>query len=91
VESGKIVAAICHAPWLLVETGTVNGRDVTSYAAIRTDVINAGGRWIDQQVVADNGIITSRHPGRHRRFRGQDHRGGRARDAPPRRLMAATL
>ena len=63
VESGKVVAAICHAPWLLVETGTVKGRDVTSYGAIRTDVINAGGRWVDQQVVTDNGIITSRHPG----------------------------
>ena len=63
VESGKVVAAICHAPWLLVETGTVKGRDVTSYVSIRTDVINAGGRWVDQQVVTDNGIITSRHPG----------------------------
>ena len=63
VESGKVVAAICHAPWLLVETGTVKGRDVTSYASIRTDVINAGGRWVDQQVVTDNGIVTSRHPG----------------------------
>jgi protease I len=63
VESGKVVAAICHAPWLLVETGTVKGRQVTSYVSIRTDVINAGGRWVDQQVVADNGIITSRHPG----------------------------
>ena len=63
VESGKVVAAICHAPWLLVETGTVKGREVTSYVSIRTDVINAGGRWVDQQVVTDNGIITSRHPG----------------------------
>lgn len=63
VESGKVVAAICHAPWLLVETGTVKDRDVTSYVSIRTDVINAGGRWVDQQVVTDHGIITSRHPG----------------------------
>ena len=63
VECGKVVAAICHAPWLLVEAGTVKGREVTSYVSIRTDVINAGGRWVDQQVVADNGIITSRHPG----------------------------
>ncbi len=63
VESGKVVAAICHAPWLLVETGAVKDRDVTSYVSIRTDVINAGGRWVDQQVVTDNGIITSRHPG----------------------------
>lgn len=63
VEAGKVVAAICHAPWLLVETGTVKDRNVTSYVSIRTDVVNAGGRWVDQQVVADNGIITSRHPG----------------------------
>ena len=63
LESGKVVAAICHGPWLLVETGAVKGRDVTSYISIRTDVINAGGRWRDSQVVADQGIITSRHPG----------------------------
>jgi len=63
VESGRVVAAICHAPWLLVETGTVKDRNVTSYVSIRTDVVNAGGRWVDQQVVTDNGIITSRHPG----------------------------
>ncbi len=63
VETGKVVAAICHAPWLLVETGTVKDRNVTSYVSIRTDVVNAGGRWVDQQVVTDNGIITSRHPG----------------------------
>lgn len=63
VETGKVVAAICHAPWLLVETGKVKDRNVTSYVSIRTDVVNAGGRWVDQQVVTDNGIITSRHPG----------------------------
>jgi len=63
LESGKVVAAICHGPWLLVETGAVKDRDVTSYISIRTDVINAGGRWMDQQVVADEGIVTSRHPG----------------------------
>ncbi len=63
VESGKIVAAICHGPWLLVETGAVKGREVTSYISIRTDVINAGGRWVDKPVAVDEGIITSRHPG----------------------------
>jgi protease I len=63
LESGKIVAAICHGPWLLVETGAVKGREVTSYISIRTDVINAGGRWVDKQVAVDQGIITSRHPG----------------------------
>jgi protease I len=63
IESGKVVAAICHAPWLLVEVGAVKGREVTSYVSIRTDVVNAGGRWVDRQVVTDEGMITSRHPG----------------------------
>jgi protease I len=63
VESGKVVAAICHAPWLLVETGAVKGREVTSFISIRTDVVNAGGRWVDKQVATDEGIVTSRHPG----------------------------
>jgi protease I len=63
VESGKVVAAICHAPWLLVEAGAVKGREVTSYVSIRTDVVNAGGRWVDKQVATDEGIVTSRHPG----------------------------
>ncbi len=59
----KIVAAVCHAPWLLIETGIVKGRKVTSYKSIKTDVINAGGKWEDSQVVVDNGLITSRNPG----------------------------
>ena len=63
LESGKVVAAICHGPWLLIEAGAVKDRKLTSYISIRTDVVNAGGRWLDQQVVADEGIITSRHPG----------------------------
>ena len=63
LESGKVVAAICHAPWLLIEAGAVKDRELTSYVSIRTDVINAGGRWVDRQVVADQGIVTSRHPG----------------------------
>ena len=63
VESGKVVAAICHGPWLLVEVGAVKGREVTSYVSIRTDVVNAGGRWVDKQVATDEGIITSRNPG----------------------------
>lgn len=61
-EAGKIVAAICHAPWLLVETGDVRGRTVTSYPSIRTDVRNAGGDWRDEPVVVDKGLITSRKP-----------------------------
>ena len=61
--SGKVVAAVCHAPWLLVELDAVRGRQVTSYNSIKTDVINAGGQWVDRAVVTDSGIITSRNPG----------------------------
>lgn len=61
-DQGKVVAAVCHAPWLLIETGIVKGRAVTSYASIRTDVENAGGTWHDREVVADMGIVTSRKP-----------------------------
>jgi protease I len=63
LDSGKIVAAICHAPWLLVELDAVRGREVTSYKSIKTDVVNAGGKWVDREVVTDRGIITSRNPG----------------------------
>lgn len=62
VDSGKVVAAICHAPWLLVEIDAVRGRQVTSYHSIKTDVKNAGGKWVDKEVVTDRGIITSRKP-----------------------------
>jgi len=58
----KVVAAVCHAPWLLVEAGIVKGRKVTSYASIKTDVINAGGLWEDSEVVSDQGLVTSRKP-----------------------------
>jgi deglycase len=63
LDAGKVVAAICHAPWLLVELDAVRDRQVTSYKSIKTDVINAGGKWVDREVVADGGIITSRNPG----------------------------
>jgi protease I len=59
----KIVAAVCHAPWLLIETGIAKGRKMTSYKSIKTDVANAGAKWEDSEVVVDNGIITSRNPG----------------------------
>jgi protease I len=62
-QAGKTVAAICHAPWLLIETGIAKGRRMTSYTSIKTDVINAGGQWEDSPVVADNGVVTSRNPG----------------------------
>jgi protease I len=62
-DQKKIVAAICHAPWLLIETGIIEGRKATSYHSIKTDVINAGAQWEDSNVVVDQGVITSRNPG----------------------------
>jgi protease I len=59
----KIVAAICHAPWLLIETGVAKGRKMTSYKSIKADVKNAGAKWEDSPVVVDQGVITSRNPG----------------------------
>jgi protease I len=61
-ESGKPIAAICHGPWTLVEAGAVRGRKVTSWPSLQTDIRNAGGMWVDQEVVTDNGIVTSRKP-----------------------------
>lgn len=62
LDDGKIVAAICHGPWLLVEADAVRGRNVTSYKSIRRDLENAGGNWLDREVVTDSGIITARSP-----------------------------
>lgn len=62
-DAKKIVAAVCHAPWLLIETGIANGRKMTSYKSIKTDVANAGAKWEDSEVVVDQGVITSRNPG----------------------------
>jgi protease I len=62
-QQKKVVAAVCHAPWLLIETGIIKGRKATSYKSIKTDCINAGAKWEDSQVVTDTGIITSRNPG----------------------------
>lgn len=61
-ESGKPIFSICHGPWLLVEAGAVKGKKLTSWPAIQTDVKNAGGNWVDQEVVVDNGVVTSRSP-----------------------------
>lgn len=63
LASGKVVAAICHAPWLLIEANAVRGRKATSYASIKTDLVNAGANWVDEAAVADQGIVTSREPG----------------------------
>jgi protease I len=62
VEAGKPVAAICHGPWSLVEVGAVKGRKLTSWPSLRTDIKNAGGEWVDQEVVVDGMFITSRKP-----------------------------
>jgi deglycase len=63
LASGKPVAAVCHGPWLLVQADALRGRQATSYKSIRKDVENAGAKWVDKEVVVDNGIITSRNPG----------------------------
>ncbi|MBE9077403.1 type 1 glutamine amidotransferase [Romeria aff. gracilis LEGE 07310] len=62
-DAGKPIAAICHGPWTLIEAGIVKGRQVTSYQSIKTDLQNAGAHWVDQEVVIDNNLITSRNPG----------------------------
>jgi len=61
-REGKPVAAICHAPWVVVEAGAVRDRTVTSWPSLRTDIRNAGGNWVDQEVVVDHGLVTSRKP-----------------------------
>jgi protease I len=61
-ESKKPMALICHAPWVLVEAGLVRGKKVTSWPTLQTDIRNAGGEWVDQEVVVTEGIVTSRKP-----------------------------
>jgi protease I len=61
-DAGKPVAAICHGPWTLIEAGVVRGRKLTSYESIQTDLKNAGANWVDQEVVVDQGLVTSRKP-----------------------------
>jgi protease I len=62
VESGRPVAAICHAPWTLVEASVVRGRRVTSWPSLQTDLRNAGAEWVDEEVVVDGNLVTSRNP-----------------------------
>jgi protease I len=62
LEQGKPVAAICHGPWMLVEAGAVRGRTVTSWPSLKTDIQNAGGTWVDEEVIVSNGVVTSRKP-----------------------------
>jgi protease I len=61
-QQGKPVAVICHGPWTLVEAGVVRGRKLTSYPSIQTDIRNAGGEWVDEEVVVDAGLVSSRKP-----------------------------
>lgn len=62
LETGKPVAAICHGPQLLIETDLLEGRDMTSYPSVQTDIKNAGANWHDREVIVDNGLVTSRSP-----------------------------
>jgi protease I len=61
-DAGKPVAAICHGPWTLVEADVLSGRTITSWPSIKTDVKNAGARWVDREVVVDDGLVSSRKP-----------------------------
>jgi protease I len=61
-ESGKPVGVICHGPWTLVEAGVVKGRKITSWPSVKTDIRNAGGNWVDEEVVVDAGLVSSRNP-----------------------------
>jgi len=61
-QAGKPVAAICHGPWTLIDAGVVRGRRITSWASIQTDLKNAGAKWVDEEVVVDDGLVTSRGP-----------------------------
>jgi protease I len=67
-ERGKPVGAICHGPWLLVEAGVLEGRKLTSYPTLKTDIRNAGGTWVDREVITDDGLVTSRRPDDLRAF-----------------------
>lgn len=63
VEAGKPVGAICHGPWTLIDAGVVQGRTLTSFPSLSTDLRNAGATWVDEEVVTDNGLVSSRNPG----------------------------
>lgn len=62
VEAGKPVGVICHGPWTLIEAGAVKGRTLTSWPSLRTDLVNAGAKWVDEEVVTDRGLVSSRKP-----------------------------
>ncbi|HEY9380728.1 MAG TPA: type 1 glutamine amidotransferase domain-containing protein [Burkholderiales bacterium] len=62
VDSGKPVGVICHGPWTLIEANVLQGRTITSWPSLKTDLVNAGAKWVDQEVVVDNGLVSSRKP-----------------------------
>lgn len=68
VDAGKPIAAICHGPWTLIEAGGIQGRTLTSWPSLKTDIRNAGGTWVDEEVVVDRGLVTSRKPDDIRAF-----------------------
>jgi protease I len=68
LDAGKPIAAICHGPWTLIEADGVKGRTLTSWPSLKTDITNAGGNWVDQEVVTDQGVVTSRMPDDIRAF-----------------------
>lgn len=61
-DSGKPIAAICHGPWTLIDAGVASGKRMTSWPSLKTDLTNAGADWVDEEVVVDNGLVTSRNP-----------------------------
>jgi protease I len=61
-EQGKMIAAICHAPWMLASAGALKGKKVTSFFSVKDDLVNAGAEWIDQEVICDQNLVTSRNP-----------------------------
>lgn len=68
VDTGKPIAAICHGPWTLIDAGGVKGRTLTSWPSLQTDIQNAGGTWVDQEVMTDQSLVTSRKPDDIRAF-----------------------
>lgn len=62
IEAAKPVGVICHGPWTLIEAGVVKGRTMTSWPSVKTDLVNAGAKWVDQEVVVDRGLVSSRKP-----------------------------
>ena len=91
VASGKPIGAICHGPWLLINADAVRGRRMTSYPSIKIDLINAGANWVDEEVVVDNGIVTSRKPADipafNRKLIEEIGEGVHARQGSPQRTM----